>query len=323
MRRILSLFGLAGSRKSSALRGLPVLERASASHVLRLDQGLPHVDWGAADAWISKQQPDTSKQASLRRALAAVWLDELRDALEVDHRRWRHALIEGLGPVDDGLAIRVSRAGDRSIEVITKALQPIRPRAQLPPVAIVALKRTDDYYTFISHYYPDEGQWGTSGGCYINEGSDSFPVIALPVQVRHSVELTIAHEMTHHALRGLDLPLWVEEGLTQMMEERVTGYTDFRLDREMIERQRGHWDEVALSRFWSGEAFSSSEEDEQELAYHLAQVLVRGLLTQRAADFFVFVRECGASGVEQAASEHLGGTLEDVADRFLSVPRGV
>lgn len=278
---------------------------------------MPHVDWGAAQAWIASLEPDPSGHEARRRAVAAVWLDELRDALEIDHRRWRHARVEGLGPLEGGMAERVARAADRAAAMVGDALRPLRGGRVLPPIAVIALGRTEDYYTFTSHYYPEEGRWGTSGGVYINDGSECFPMIVLPVQVRHSVEETIAHEMTHHALRGMELPEGIEEGLTQMMEERMTGQTAFRLDHEMLARHRERWPQIGLDRFWSGEAFASAEDDEQELAYHLAQVIVRGLLTERPRQFFAFARACANCGPDAAAVEHLGESLSDMAGRWV------
>src|SRR6185295_15043814 len=181
----------------------------------------------AAEVWIQANSPSPELHDQFRRAAAAAWLDELRDALQDDHKRWRHAGVEGLGPIEDDLAVRAAKGADRAREMIADALRPIRADAPIPLVAVIALRKQEDYYSFISRYYPDEGEFGTSGGVYINEGEPSVPIIAMPANLKHSVELTLAHELTHHALRGLELPLWVEEGLTQMMEERVTGYTAF------------------------------------------------------------------------------------------------
>jgi hypothetical protein len=204
--------------------------------------------------------------------------------------------------------------------MIADALGPIRGAGPIPLAVVIALRKSEDYYSFISRFYPEEGEFGTSGGVYINEGEPSVPVIAMPVNTKHAVEQTLAHELTHHALRGLELPLWVEEGLTQMMEERVTGYTSFTMNQELLERHRERWsddDRLALERFWSGEAFHSPRDDEQELAYHLSQVLVRGLLTQRPKEFIAFARGCAELGAEGSAAEHLGETPDGIAARVL------
>jgi hypothetical protein len=315
LRKLLHALGI--RKPTKAPLHLPTIDRADISHLLRTEHDLPHLDWGAAESWARTQT--SQNPAALRRAIAAAWLDELRDALKDDHRRWRHATVEGLGPLDDNLAIRAAKGADRAIEIITDSLQRLRGNAPIPLVAIIALRKTDDYYSFIAPYYPDEGEFGTSGGVYLNEGGFALPMIVLPMTAKWAVEQTLAHELTHHALRGKRLPLWAEEGLTQMMEERVTGHSNFQLNQEMLDRHQNRWgeDDDALERFFSGESFHSPHDDEQELAYHLAQFLVRGLLEQRPDQFFAFAAACAKQRPEDAATEHLGETPHDIARRVL------
>jgi hypothetical protein len=174
LRHLLRILGLCRSNPHRAPANLPSLPRDQLSHLFHLDDGLPHVDWAAA-AWIARTLPDDQQRDAQRRAIAAAWLDELRDALTADHRRWRHAQVEGLGPLEGGIALRIARAADHAFDVVGEALHPIRGQAGIPPVAIIALDSSETYYTFIAHYYPEEGHWGTSGGIYINEGPDAFP----------------------------------------------------------------------------------------------------------------------------------------------------
>jgi hypothetical protein len=166
----------------------------------------------------------------------------------------------------------------------------------------------EDYISFTAHYHPEEGEWATSGGCYINHGSECFPIIVTHAGARWSLELTVAHELTHHFLHDHGLPLWVEEGFTQMMEERVTGYTSFKLDREMMERQHERW-AGGLDSFFNGDAFFSGADDDQELAYHLAEWIARTELSQRPEAYFAFVRGCAEQGADASARQHLGSDL--------------
>lgn len=274
-----------------------------------------------AESWLTRRTTPAEKLPDMRRALAAAWLDEVRDALKSDHRRWRHARVEGLGPVDKNIAIHASRAADSAFEIIEKALRPILGGNPIPPVGIVVMATLEDYLSFIAAYYPDEGEFATSGGMYLNGGTDAFPFVALPAPSAASVAGVIAHELTHHALFGMGLPLWVEEGLTQMMAERVTGIPNFVLNEELLGRHRHRWQESGLDGFWSGASFHSPHEDEQELAYHLSQILVRGQLDRDAAAFFRFARACRESGPEAAVRDHFGTDPDDVVERFLG-PRG-
>lgn len=254
--------------------------------------------------WIERGNGGLQGPESVRRAVASAWLDEVRDALTEDHRRWRADRVEGVAPLDGRIAQRIARGTDKAIGMIEKSLEPIRGREPIPAIAVVALASKEDYYSFISHFYPEQGEFATSGGVYLNEGADSFPVIALPAS-NANVEQVIAHELTHHALFRRRLPLWVEEGITQMMEERVTGISNFRLDHEMLRRHRERWLDGGLDPFLSGEAFHSAEDDQQELAYHLSQFVVRGALSKSPEQFFAFLRGCKDELEEKAAARHL------------------
>ena len=76
--------------------------------------------------------------------MAGAWLDELRDALSTDSRRWRHAFVEGLAPIAGDIAPRIAKWADRSIQIIGKGLPEIRgdPKENpIPAIAIVVLRR--------------------------------------------------------------------------------------------------------------------------------------------------------------------------------------
>ena len=103
-----------------------------------------------------------------------------------------------------------------------------------------------------------------------------------------------------------------------MMEERVTGVANFKLDREMLERQREKWVDGEVERFVAGESFSSARDDEQELAYHLSQLVVRGWLTREPGKFFAFARACRDASPDEAAHDHLGGSEVEVVEAAIS-----
>jgi hypothetical protein len=137
--------------------------------------------------------------------------------------------------------------------------------------------------------------------------------VLLPTEVRWSIDGTVAHELTHHALAQLTLPLWVEEGLTQMMEEFVTRQTDFKVNREMIDRHATHWSDRGLQGFWTGASFFSAEEGDQELSYHLAELLARRLLADWPKQFLAFLRQCEEVDCGAAASRRcLNASLGDL-----------
>ncbi len=290
---------------------LPTVSRQEIEHVWHRPGGMPRVDWLLANAWIQRKR-DASSPEAWRRAVMAACLDEVRDTLETDHRRWRSRNVEGLAPCDSRIGKRVTDVAEEAYVVLRRDLQKIRGEHEIPPIAIALIAPTSAYIDFTDSYFPDEGEFATSGGLYLNEGDDAIALIAVNASTTHALAQTIVHELTHHALRGSRLPLWAEEGLTQMMEERVTRVPNFELSRTMQARQQQRWDESTIDEFIGGAAFSSPEDDTQELAYHLAQWIVRGELTRRPDDFFRFLRDCRDRPANVACKLALGAPPAEV-----------
>src|SRR6185369_9245859 len=97
-RRIRSLLRLV--RGKPRVAEFPYVDREEVEHVFKVHQGLPHVNWHLARAWIDRRAENDGDDAWYRRAIAAAWLDELRDTFPVDHRRWRRPGVEGVGPLE-------------------------------------------------------------------------------------------------------------------------------------------------------------------------------------------------------------------------------
>jgi hypothetical protein len=302
LRRLLGKLGLARPSRSAPPQ-LPDVDRQTVAVMTFTRHALPQLNWPIAAPWIAARAEEGPARTLLTRAVVARWLEELRDAMPTDHRCWRTADVEGVAPLDSSISIL--RHTERAIRVVGDALERIRATRAISPFGIVALATHDDYLSFQSHFGPSQGEFATSGGCYLSTHHTEFPLIAFPCASRWSLGNVIAHELTHHALFDLDLPIWIEEGLTQMMEERATGTTSFVLNREMLERHRDRWSHGRLQDFLGGRSFHSPQDDDQELSYHLAQLVVRSELQARADAYFKFVRAIPDIGLDAAATWHL------------------
>lgn len=295
--------------------------------LLRSHLGLPHLDWEQAAIRI---EPATTRQTNLDDlacATIAAWLDALALAWQprqaIDLERWRSPGVEGLAPSVDRK--RLDRATSTALAIIGRALAPIRGEPNENPIdriAIIAAPTRDAYYDFIDAYYRDEGAFATSGGVYLGASVLNPPTLVLNVD-RTALEHTVAHELTHHALAPTErdagrLPLWAEEGLTQMMEERVTNSTHFAFDREKLRRHQGLWSSIGLDGFLHGDTFQSPHDDQQELSYNLAEAITRSLLESRPTDFFAFARACRAGQEpDGACMAHLGASQEHLLSALL------
>lgn len=304
---------LAGDRPlPKAPTDLPSLSQDDIGHLIGDPNGLPRVDWHAASIWMRREMIHPSRQASYRRSIAAACLDELRDTLDADHRRWRTLHVEGLAPLGGQIGPSVAQVAERAFTVLAKEFATIRGDEPIAPVAVVLIEPLESYIDFTASYFPEDGAFATSGGLYLNEDPDAFALIAVNTSARHQAEAAVVHELTHHALHGHGLPLWVEEGFTQVMEQRVTGAGNFSIDSAMIGRQREAWSDGGIARYLDGESFVSPERDEQELAYHLSQWFVRSMLMNRPRPFMAFARDCKSTTPDDASERHLGAPLRDV-----------
>lgn len=312
MRRWFSWLFPSRQQVAAPAPALLVIDDSDLDDLLLGGAALPMIDWDAAESRIARLEGGDHERDLWRRSLTAAWLDRLKDGLASPHVRWRTADVEGIAPADGDLHSMIKHVAEASFVRIHAGLSPAWDGHPIPPAAVVAVASTDDYYTLKATAYDEEGEFAGSAGCYLQR---PFPLVLLPTTVRWSVGATIAHELAHHALAGLSLPLWVEEGLTQTMEEVVLGQqTGFRVDREMLDRHIAHWGKCGLSGFWSGEAFSSAAEDDQELSYHLAELLARRLLADRRRDYLAFIQRCESEDAGAAAAKScLGMTLGELA----------
>lgn len=148
------IFGLNVTDNVSSVE-LPPLDRSEIAHLFCVDHKLPHINWDEATPWIESKESDLTSQRLLRRAIASHWLDELRNALPSDHRRWANGHIEGIGPLQDNAADHAARAANKAYIEISRALCRLRGTDPIPPIAIIALATDTEYYSLISHHYPD------------------------------------------------------------------------------------------------------------------------------------------------------------------------
>jgi hypothetical protein len=264
--------------------------------------------------------------------------DEQRDGWTVGVRQWLGHLAESLGngyscaesdefiilghdsETANSLVWFAGKCRTRLQSILGSVARFAAPGKQLA----IAINDADDYYRYVSPYFP-EGEHGSSGGLQIRDG---YSHVVLHGPNLWIMENTLAHELTHAALQHLSMPQWLEEGLAQMIEHDMTGRGLLEVTTEMAARHKKYWSKHGLDDFWRGEGFSRSGKV-QELSYQLAEILVRLLVEDSRPRWFGFVREpqqkffaflldvkdvdCG----EEACRECLGFGVSDLAARFL------
>jgi hypothetical protein len=182
--------------------------------------------------------------------------------------------------------------------------------AQVPPWGkdiLIVFVDEEGYYRYVSHYFPEKGEFAFSGGMHIDSGCGHY--VAASQDLRH-VEPTIAHEMTHGCLAHLPLPLWLNEGLAVNVEHRLTGRPAALFTAEQMHaKHKRFWTAATAQQFWSGASFQRADEGNM-LSYDLARILVETL----ARDWPRFTRFAlhadRADAGEAAARNDCSGKLE-------------
>src|SRR5439155_15479306 len=121
---------------------------------------------------------------------------------------------------------------------------------------LIVFDDVDAYYRYVSHYYPESGEFGLSSGMYINVGCGHFVTVKSDLRV---IEPVIAHELTHGCVSHLSLPAWLNEGLAVNTEQCLSPPGPPRFTpRQMHNKHRRFWGHSEIQEFWSGKSFLRS-----------------------------------------------------------------
>jgi hypothetical protein len=178
---------------------------------------------------------------------------------------------------------------------------------------VILFDKDKDFFRYISDYYPEEGQFASPAGIFLSRGLGHF---VLPHADIQAAERVVAHELCHACVAHLPIPLWLNEGIAQTMEDVVLRRHHFTTDEWIMDRHCAFWGEEEIQQFWSGESFHRPDEG-QELSYHLAR-LAMGALSHDYAAFKRFVLSANRKDAGEAAVEEVyGGSLGDLMEQFL------
>jgi hypothetical protein len=234
---------------------------------------MPLLDWAAVQAWAALQGDETAQAQALEQGRHA-WLLHLRQAL------WPHMRVTTtpeaylLSALEDAEADALARYVATARQRVTRTLGDL---ARLPPgerTIILVLDSEEDYYHYVSIYYPEEGEFAFSGGMFIHAGCPHFVVVRSDLA---TLEPVIAHELTHSALAHWHLPKWLDEGLAVNTEHRVAGVRGAaHTPQELHRMHQAYWTPQRIQAFWTGESFDEPDQGSL-LSYDLARILVQQL----------------------------------------------
>ncbi|MDR7332591.1 hypothetical protein [Roseateles asaccharophilus] len=280
--------------------------------------GLPVLDWDAAQAWVAGIAGDDA-QAQAWSSCEIAWLQHLGAALGPGYRLMQRGHIVLLSSLDDRIATATMDFVDKTLQRIVRVLDGLARSVQPHEQEILIVFDDDEaYYRYLAHYYPDAGEFAASGGVFINAGCGHFATVKADL---HAIEPVIAHELTHSCLSHLPIPAWLNEGLAVNTERRLCPpvLAPRTSPRQMHARHQAFWGVDEIQQFWSGKSFLRTDEG-NELSYDLARILVSQLAGDWAR-FRAFALSAHMDdGGEAAAHEHLGLPLADLAAALLERP---
>ena len=286
---------------------------ASIPNAIETGEGLPRPNWSAISDWVDSNVTESDLNDAWTQ-LARDWLDALV-----------HAICDGHTLNESTEFMLVSNGDSRSVDRILSWCEGSR-RIILDTLAgvardeghgkhvVLAFADTDRYYDYVSDFHPDGGEFALSGGMFLDRGYGHF---AMCLAYGEEHERTIAHELNHALLRHLPLPLWLNEGVTQVIEDIVVGSSLFMVDHETVHRHRDYWNSDTIHSFWSGDSFFSPD-DGQELSYHLSQILFRNLMSDYPKQVCEFLNAADyLDAGNSALLDVCGDSLCDRVEQFL------
>ncbi|MES2950560.1 MAG: hypothetical protein V4858_18665 [Pseudomonadota bacterium] len=275
--------------------------------------GFPFLDWAIAQAWVDGIG-EHSMPATVWARCEMAWLEHLQASLGPAY----HLREEGGAVLLSTLEPNVARAMlGYMVKTLQRVVRLLDGVAQIPEWGkdiLIVFDDEDTYYRYVSHYYPEAGEFAGSSGMYINAGCGHFVTAKADMRL---IEPIIAHELTHSCVSHLPIPAWLNEGLAVNTEHRLSPPGPALLTpQQMHDKHRGFWGDVEIQEFWSGRSFLRND-DGNLLSYDLARIVV----AQLSSDWerfrtFVLAAHLADAGAA-AAAEHLGMELGAVVCALL------
>src|SRR5262245_37775954 len=119
------------------------------------------------------------------------------------------------------------------------------------PLVMLLFADAEGYCRYVSPFDQERAYFRSGAMCF----TEGYLHIALRPYPLETLQSTMLHEMTHACLAHLTLPLWLEEGITQLVEEAGTGQSRFFIDGKIAVEMRRYWQEHGLGDFWWGGGF--------------------------------------------------------------------
>jgi hypothetical protein len=308
----------------------PFNKRPSQSHVHSLDdvdldletipgalgtyEGIPRVNWDVVREAVKTYQ-DHPALNQIWTELAAQWLGLLGRSLNPIYKLYegRHLLM--LTAARPERVRLLLDTGDAAYERLQNLVRRTTAQRGNGKHAVIVMAVAAHYYAYLSYYHPEQDKpIAMSGGTFLSHG---YRHTVIDGQ-RNTDYRTLVHELAHDSVSHLTLPLWLDEGIAQSVEDMVPDYRPPFIDGRQARLHRRYWSWFGLDHFWTGKSFHAVSS--QRLSYQLADILFRNLRNdrkrgKRLGDFVTTATrdDVGAAACQQC----FGCSLSDLAAEFL------
>ena len=243
-----------------------------AEHFKTDELGICRPDWPGIHTLIQSKVPE-EQWKSVWEEVSKRWVEGIGKAFGPGYHVYESANFLILADAPEKTARAWCQKFESALKQILKNLEGLAQDEGYGKHVVLMFSDLDEYFRYVSHYYP-EGEHPASGGICLQ--GDGYVHFALPVTDDNSTLTMLVHELTHGCLSHLPLPLWLNEALAMRMEEAVCGVGLFIMSEELAERHFTYWNPETMQQFWSGESWSMVG-DSFELSYSLAGVIWRKL----------------------------------------------
>jgi len=275
---------------------IPNWERIGAGEVAGLQGAAAHAYWTSA---------------------ALEWLESLQETLGSHYHLYQSPDFLLLSNMERSPARVFLETCQRALAHISRSLGSLANTDARGKHVVVVFDDPDDYYAYISHYYPEGGEYATSSGMFIQAGYGHF---VMPLEIIDAMEPVIVHELTHCLLTHLPIPAWLNEGLAVNTEHALfphlaSPHAQMYFPREVAEQHAAYWNEESIQTFWSGKSFLATD-DGNRLSYDLAKKIT-ALAANDEPAFRAFVAQAQGQDGGLAAEHHLGYPIANLLEAVL------
>ena len=272
-----------GTRFNSRLNVMEI-SLNSIPNALETREGLPRPDWQLVQIWIDSHNTEDDLNVVWTQ-LARDWINALIHALPDGYTLSESAEFMLVCKGDSRFTDRLLNWCEKSRRTILDTLKGVASDEGFGKHVVLAFEDPNTYYDYITDFYPEQGEFALSRGVFLDDGYGHF---AFCTAYGDEHERTIAHELNHSLLGHLPLPMWLNEGVTQEIEDAIVGNSYFSLDTDMVRKHREYWNSETIHSFWAGDSFSSPD-DGRDLSYQLSRLLFRNVIVDYPNHIFDFL----------------------------------